>query len=226
MTFAAPPRIALVHAVDAAIAPVAAAFRRHWPDAVLHNLVDDRLAPDLEQAGALTPALHARIRALAELGVRAGAAGVLFTCSAFAEAIEAAAQDAPVPVLKPDEAMFDEALQRGVRIGMLATFAPAVASMERAFQRHARARQCDAALRTVCLPDALAALRRGDTAGHDRLVAQALPHLADCDVVLLAHFSTSTALEACRHATRQPLLSAPDAAVLLLQRLTGGTRPA
>jgi hypothetical protein len=39
-------RIALVHAVRVAIAPVEDAFRRHWPEADLVNLLDDSLSRD------------------------------------------------------------------------------------------------------------------------------------------------------------------------------------
>ena len=94
-------RIALIHAVTVAIAPVQDAFRRLWPDARCTNLLDDALTPDRERDGELTQAMRGRIGALADHAASTGADGVLFTCSAFGEAIEQAAARLPLPVLKP-----------------------------------------------------------------------------------------------------------------------------
>lgn len=210
-------RIALIHAVYAAIDPVTKAFGSLWPQAGLHNLIDDGLPGDLERAGHLTPHIHDRIRGLADLGLSAGADGVLFTCSAFAEAIEATARALPIPVLKPDEAMFSTALRTGRRIGLLATFPPAVDSMIAAFHRQAVAEGVEATIEAVCVPHAIVAARAGDIATHNRLVVQALPQLGACDAIMLAHFSTSTALDDACAATNIPVLSAPQAAVLALK---------
>jgi Asp/Glu/hydantoin racemase len=212
-------RIALIHAVYVAMAPVEMAFKRRWPDAQRVNLVDDSLPADLEHQGRLTEEMFARIWRLAHHAVAAGADGVLFTCSAFGDAIAAAARALPVPVLKPNEAMFDDALRAGTRIGMLATFAPAVASMEEEFHALAKARGIAATIETLCVPAAIAAARAGDIAEHDRWVAEAAPRLAHCDAVMLGHFSTSTALDAVQGVLGCPVLSAPEAAVDMLRRL-------
>ena len=190
--------------------PVEDAFVRHWPQAERINLLDDALSVDRARDADLTPAMSRRIGALAEYAAAAGASGILYTCSAFGEAIDGAKRASAVPVLKPNEAMFDEALRRGSRIGMLATFAPSVASMEAEFGH---------ALKTVCVPEAMAALKDGDGATHDRLLAEAAPRLGDCDAIMLAHFSTARARDAVSRAVRCPVLTAPDSAVLRLKSL-------
>jgi len=211
-------RIALIHAVYVAIAPVESAFKRVWPEARVVNLIDDALPSDLERAGAIDEKITKRICTLAELAVDAQADGVLFTCSAFGSAIEKAAARFSVPVLKPNQAMFEAALQMGSRIAMLATFAPSVSSMEEEFRSMAAARGVDATLDTYCVPGAMAAAKAGDIALHDKLVADAAPRFRDHDAVLLAHFSTSTAKNQVEQALGRQVLAAPDAAVHHLRR--------
>lgn len=212
------PRVVLIHAVPVAMAPVEAAFQRLWPQVERSNVLDDGLPGALERAGGLTPEIHARIARLVDDAVATGAQGVLFTCSAFGEAIAAAAARASIPVLKPDEAMFAQALQAGRRIGMLASFEPAVPNMERDFRAAAQAQGVAVEIQSVCVPEAMEAARAGDTARHNRLLAEAAPQLAHCDAVMLAQFSTSVALAEVQAVLPCPVLSSPDAAVTLLKR--------
>lgn len=211
------PRIALIHAVAVAIDPIRAAFDALWPEARPFNLLDDALSPDRERSAALAPELHARIVALAHYAGTAEAAGILYTCSAFGPAIEAARAEVAIPVLKPNEAMFVDALKHGSRIGMLATFAPSVVSMEDEFQATARAHGIAASVRTVCVPAAMSALKAGDRATHDAILADAVPGLGKVDAIMLAHFSTSRAMDAVCAVTSIPVLAAPRSAVLAMR---------
>lgn len=212
-TDAAGPRVALIHAVTPAIAPVHAAFARLWPEAEAIDILDAALSPDRARDDDLTPAMTARIGALADYGRLAGGAAVLFTCSAFGPAIERMARELPVPVLKPNEAMFREAIGRGRRIGMLATFAPSVLTMTEEFEQFVGEAGAKATLETIVVEGAMDALRKGDATLHNELIAARAPELAHCDAIMLAHFSTSRALAAVIAAVGTPVLTAPDAAV-------------
>jgi len=212
-------RIGLIHALKHSVAPIEAAFAQLWPQARLVNLLDDSLAADLARDGKLTPTMTARFLTLARYAASSGAEGILFTCSAFGPCIEACARElAPIPVLKPNEAMIEEALAtagHGGRIGLMASFAPTLDSMPPEFF------VADPTMKLVpCLAEgALAALDRGDGAAHDRLTADAGKRLIDCDVIALSQFSLARAARAVAAATGKPVLTTPDSAVRKLRRL-------
>lgn len=213
------PRIALIHATPVAVDPIAEAFRRDWPGCETVNLLDDSLSQDRARTADLTEAMSRRILGLGQYVHAAGAEAILYTCSAFGPAIEHTARTLPIPVLKPNEAMFEEALEKGTRIGMIATFRASVASMEAEFAEEARQRSPGATIRTVLVEEAMARLRAGDVEGHNRLLADAAAELGDCDALVLAQFSTSRAAPAVRAVTGQPVLTSPDAAVAKLKRV-------
>jgi Asp/Glu/hydantoin racemase len=213
------PRIALIHAVTVAMAPVHDAFRQLWPEAECVDILDTSLSRDRERDRELTRAMVGRFLLLAKYAEDNGAAGILFTCSAFGEAIEEAAAKTSLPVLKPNEAMFQAALAAGKRLGMLATFEPSVAGMEAEFRDIAGAAGSAATLTSFCAAGAMKALQAGDGAEHDRLLARAAPRFADYDAILLAHFSTSRAAAAVRETVGCPVLTAPGAAVEKLKGL-------
>ena len=216
-------RIALIHAVTVAMEPVHDAFRRLWPEAECCNILDDSLSLDRQRDGELTAAMRCRIGDLADYAAAIGSDGILFTCSAFGEAIDAAAARLPIPVLKPNEAMFRAALAIGGRIAMLATFAPSVASMEDEFRDMAAGRS-RATIETYCVPGAMDALRAGDGEEHNRLIAEAAPRFADRDAVLLAHFSTARAAPAVMAVLDRPVLTSPGSAVARLKEIIGTLR--
>jgi aspartate/glutamate racemase len=112
--------------------PVADAFQRGWHEAETVHLLDDALSKDLARAGELNAAMKKRIAALVAYATDIGVAGILFTCSAFGEAIDAVARQASMPVLKPNEAMLRSAAG-GKTVGLLATFQPSIPSLQQEF---------------------------------------------------------------------------------------------
>ncbi|MEO8484976.1 MAG: aspartate/glutamate racemase family protein [Betaproteobacteria bacterium] len=222
----APVRIALIHALAHSVAPVNDELARAWPEAVRMNLLDDSLSADLARTGSLDSRMTERFLALADYAFRTGAAGILFTCSAFGPCIDAVARRWPaVPVLKPNEAMIDEAVTLARaghgRIALVATFAPTLASMPDEFPR-------DVALVPVFVDGAMAALDRGDGAALDRLAAEAVSRLArdGVDAIALGQFSLARAADAVAQAAGIPVLTTPGSAVRALRsRLAGAQRP-
>jgi hypothetical protein len=214
-------RIALIHALKHSIAPIEAAFAEAWPRARLANLLDDSLSADLAREGALTEAMTERFLTLARYAARCGADGILFTCSAFGPCIEACARDlAPIPVLKPNEAMIEEALALAGptgRVGLMATFAPTLTSMPAEFAAAAPGMTLVPCLAAA----ALSALDRGDGPEHDRAAAAAAAAIGACDAIALAQFSLARAAAVIADVTGRPVLTTPGSAVRKLQRMLG-----
>lgn len=188
-----------------------------WRDAELVDIMDYSLSPDREAAGKIDDALTSRIEALARYGVSTGAAAVLFTCSAFGSAIERASSLCPVPVLKPNEAMFGAAMAAGERVAMICPFAPAAASMEAEFREEADRIGSKASIETFFVPGAIKAVRVGGITTHNALVAAKAAEIRGFDAITLAHFSTARALEDARKAAATPVFASPPAAVARLR---------
>jgi Asp/Glu/hydantoin racemase len=205
-------RITLVHALKHSIVPIEASFARLWPDAGLMNLLDDSLSADLARDGGLSEAMTERFLGLGRYAAGSSDA-ILFTCSAFGPCIEAVARaQAPMPVLKPNEAMIEQAAARGHRIGLLSTFPPTLVSMPPEFPSSVE-------VVPKLAEGALAALDRGDRVTHDRLVVEASRDLRDCDLIALAQYSMAPAAEQVAEATGRPVLTTPDSAVEKLKKM-------
>lgn len=202
-----------------AIEPVAHVFREMWPQARVTHLLDDSLPADLTAAGDITPAIVERFVALARYGVSCGADAVLFTCSAFGTAIEAAANAVPVPVLKPNEALLEEALAAGSDLALLATFEPSIPSLKKEFEDLAASRGIKLMLKTRTIPAAIAALQQGRHLEHDRLIAAAAADVGPCDALVLGQFSMARAAAGIPAAPGRKVLTSPHSAVTRLKQI-------
>ena len=226
------PRVALIHATALAVEPIQSAFERLWPQARRMNLLDDSLSVDRAEAGKLTPQMTRRFIDLAGYAKGTGCEGILFTCSAFGPAIEAAGAAAGIPTLKPNEAMFEEALDlaaassagaaKPVRLGLIATFAASIPSLSEELLTLAEQRGQRVELCTVFVPEAMDDLARGRADLHHGKIAAAAAadgkDLQSCSAVMLAQFSMAQARPQVQAALACKVLSSPDCAVLALKK--------
>jgi len=165
---------------------------------------------------------------LAQYAKRAGCQGILFTCSAFGEAIEAAAAAVAMPTLKPNEAMFEDALRVALEanqneaevlnIGLVATFAASIVSMSEEFNALTAGLKRQVKLHSLFVPNAMDALAQGHAEDHHRLIAQGVQTMPACDVIMLAQFSMAAAQTLAQSKTNTSILTSPECAVLALQK--------
>lgn len=211
------PRIFVVHALPASLTPVAQAFADGWPNTTLCNLMDDALSRDRQSGRYSEEDFQRRFVDLIQYCLARRADGVLFACSAFNGAIEAARRGISVPVLKPDEAMIAQALEMGNRFAVVATFEPSIESLRSQIETEAGTRGKTVRVQGVFVDDAMRALNNGDGAHHDALIAGAVSGLSEVDAVLLAQFSMARASTAAATRSPAPLLTSPESAVARLR---------
>ena len=222
------PRIALIHALPHSVTPVNSAMIRLWPEASRMNLQDDSLSTDLAAVEAKAPGtgldafMHERFQRLAQYAIDCGSDAILFTCSAFGSCIEAVAASQKIPVLKPNEAMIEQAValvgergkMNGQVLGLVSSFAPTLASMPNEFST-------DVNLEMKLAEGAMAALNAGDVVTHDKLVVAAAVDLVKqgAKVIALAQYSMAHCKPMVEAACGVPVLTTTDSAIEKLKRV-------
>lgn len=213
------PRIFLVHAVDVSMAPASTSFKSQWPEASIINLLDESLAVDMLADGKMTPRMIDRFAKLGQYCVDAGADGILFTCSAFGEAINHLKTLQTIPILTSNQAMFEELLEQGDTAAMLTTFVPSVQTLRDEFFQMARDKGVEAQVDSFMVEGALDALLAKDQAQHDRLIADQVNRLKQYSTIVLGQFSMAAAASHPSLRTNARILTTPDSAVRKLKQL-------
>ena len=205
-------------AMDAAVR----AFSADWAEARVSNLLDDSLFAWVREAGGVVPEMYDVFRDLTRHMVRRGADGILFTCSAFRPVIDACIKEFELPILKPNDAMIENALAAGSRIAIMATVGPTIPSVSVEIEEMAAARGRKVELVPYVVEHAFDALAGGDAATHDRLVAERARDIENCDVIVLAQVTLSRAVPAVQSVNKTPVYNSPGAAVAKMREMVGG----
>lgn len=212
-------KIYLIHAVDVSMKPSRTSFAKLWPEARVMNILEDSLASDLNDDGGMTEAMKVRFKSIGNYCTDAGATAILFTCSAFGSAIEGVKSQHNIPILTPNEALFEEVLALGGKLALLTTFEPSVAALQSELAEMAAAHRQKVDVTSVYVPGALDALRAGNEAEHDRLIVEAVSDLTGYSAIMFGQFSMSSAAVAAQQRVTVPVLTTPDCAVRKLKKM-------
>ncbi len=216
------PHLGLLHTGEAHVGAFAALFEEILPEAMLSHLVREDLLLRAQLAGELTPDIAAETaESLQELAAQ-GARLVLCTCSTLGPAVEAAAAEISVPLLRVDRPLAEAAVAAGARLLVVAaletTLAPTQALLKDAASRAGR----EVDLEVLSLPEAWEAFESGDREGYLRQIADAVRNAVEdagarngtggFDAVILAQASMAGAAEQLS-GLGTPVLASPRLAV-------------
>ena len=205
------PTVAFVHTVLSLPETFGALAGELLPGVEVFHVVDESLLGVTRREGSLTPATRRRVLGYVESAAEAGADLVVVTCSSIGPAVDASASFVPVPVLRIDEPMADEAVRLGSRVGVLATLRTTLEPTAELVGRRAVAAGKDVEVVARVSDGAFDALAAGDRERHDEIVREGLRGLSgEVDVVVLAQASMARVADTLGEDERPvPILSSP-----------------
>ena len=182
---------------------------------VLH-FVDESLIKNTIAAGVLEKPTMRRLIDLVGSTFDAGADATLVTCSSIGPAVDIAAQLHDRPVLRVDYPMAVQAIEKGARIGVVATLGTTLAPTADLVRRVAADQGKAIELREHLCEGAFEAVMAGDGATHDRIVGDAITQaMKGVDAIVLAQASMARVVAALPpDALPAPVFSSPELGVL------------
>lgn len=215
-------RIILFHGIPGVIPTFDALTRQLLPGVTALHVLHQELFWELCANGGLTESILSRFCAVMRFAEQHGAALVLVTGSTFSPAVDEARKSAAIPILKVDEVMAEEAVQKGERLGLLATEEATLRPSEQILlETAANAGKRVSVAATIC-PGARALYDDGDTQAHDAIIADQIDKLnGKVDAIILAQASMYGAYQIKKGNTQTPLFASPELAVLGTARALG-----
>jgi Asp/Glu/hydantoin racemase len=214
-------RLAIVHTSTALVETLTALAKETLPGVGIINIVDDSLLPYAREQG-VDERLRRRMLNYYNGAIDAGADAILNACSSVGEAVDAARPFIPIPLLKIDEAMAEEAVRRGQRIAVLATVESTLKPTCRLLENIARDKGREVQLTPRLCEGALDLLLAGKTEEHDRaLTTTALDSVPGQEVLVLAQASMARLAPSLQEKIPIPVLSSPGLALRRIAAILG-----
>jgi aspartate/glutamate racemase len=219
-------KLAIIHTTAATVDSLKALSAEVLPDRELINFVDDSILPQLAQNGANLADVEERLIQYARFAEQVGADIILEACSSVGELVSKMQAVVSIPIVRIDEAMAEEAVQRGTRVGVAATLQTTLQPTTRLLQRKAEAIGKHVDVEPVLIEGAYQKLMAGDRDGHDNLLVEKLSELAlVTDVVVLAQASMARVLpRLSTHDQDKILVSPPRAMAQIKSMIDSHTR--
>ena len=207
----APKRLAFVHTVAGLVPRFRDLAAEMVPGVETFDIVDETLLRDATTEGRVSLDTARRLFAHLAAAERHGADAILVTCSSMGGVVDAARPFAAVPLMRVDQAMAEQAVERGSKIGVLATLQSTLGPTAVLIERTAVEASREVEVRDRLCDGAFEALRAGDTDRHDALVRDGLRELIGwADVIVLAQASMARVVETLGDEERRtPILSSP-----------------
>lgn len=180
------------------------------PELKLAHAVREDILSAAMRAGGVTPAIALDTQEALQALAAGGAAVIVCTCSTLGAIVEEAALASPVPMLRIDRPMADQAVGAGRRIGIAACLSSTIEGTQGMVMESARRAGRDCEIRTFLFSDIWPAFQEGRLHDYYEAIAERLTDAArEVDVLILAQASMAPAAEIASRHIGIPILSSP-----------------
>ncbi|HEX8683635.1 MAG TPA: aspartate/glutamate racemase family protein [Ardenticatenaceae bacterium] len=218
-------KLAIIHTSPVTVEVFKALAAEVLPGMEVANWVDDSILPQLAENGGAVGEVEERLVQYTRFAEQVGADVILHACSSVGEVVARTREQVSVPVVRVDEAMAEEAVRRGERIGVAATLATTLNPTLALLRRKAEEAGKEATVEPLLVDAAYQKLLAGDREAHDEILAEALAGLAErVDVVVLAQASMARVVPRLPEAQQGKVLSSPRLAMERVREVVEGQR--
>lgn len=210
-----PKTLAIIHTSPTLTPLFGKLCAEYLPEVMVFHMVDESLIKDTIRNGHLRRVTKRRLLGMLGSAQDAGADAILVTCSSIGEGVKMGQELFDVPVVRVDEAMAEQAVRMGRKIGVMATLRTTLEPTLALLEEKAAAAGLHVELVPSLCSGAFDAVLDGDTETHDRILTRALQEdMKGVDVVVLAQASMARVVEAMGPGMLpMPVLSSPELAV-------------
>ena len=213
-------KLAIIHTTAATVDPLKALSAEVLSDCELVNFVDDSILPQLAKNGGNISDVEERLVHYARFAEQVGADIILEACSSVGELVPKMRAAVSIPVVRIDEIMAEEAVQRGTSVGVAATLATTLQPTTRLLRQKAQAAGKQVQVKPLLIEGAYQKLMAGDRDGHDNLLVEKLQELAQAtDVIVLAQASMARVLPRLSAGEQSKVLVSPPRAMAQVKTL-------
>jgi len=207
-------KLAIIHTTSATVETMKTLAAEYLPDAELVNFVDDSILPQLGRNGGNLADVEERMIHYACFAEQVGADVILEACSSVGEVVSKMQSAVSIPIVRIDEAMAEQAVQRGEHLGVAATLSTTLQPTTRLLRAKAQVAGKQVEITPLLIEGAYQKLMAGDRDGHDNLLVEKLQDLArTVDIIVLAQASMARVLPRLSAADRDKILVSPRLAM-------------
>lgn len=198
-------KIGVIHTTQATVQSTTDLIKENIKNVQVMNILDDTILVDMATENNIEYVRKRWIK-YAEILKDMGAVAILSACSTVGPFVEEADKLIDIPVLRIDDAMAEEAVKKGNKITVIATFKPTLGPTTDLIRR----KGSNLSIKTILIDEAYRELSLGNIEKHNKLIVDTVrKEIENTDVIVLAQASMATALSDCSDLNTNKILTSP-----------------